>query len=192
MLHFHRSIQGWGAFHELYAEIIAAAAPGAVLVEIGCWKGKSAAFAGVEIINSKKPIRFFTVDHFKGSTPKHHAMPEVAGGNLEAIARGNLARVSEVVTVLAMSSVEAARTFADASVDFLFVDGTHDYDSVKADLLAWRPKMKAGGIVAGDDANWRGVKEAAREVLGEIMVLREGTKQAHWRAARPIAAAASA
>lgn len=185
MRHFHSGIQGWAAFIGLYAEVIAALPPGAVMVEIGTWKGKSAAFAGVEIVNSKKPIAFFTVDHFKGS-PNHADRPEIVAGQLEAIARANLAPLKGVVTVLAMSSVEAAATFADASVDFLFVDGAHDYDSVKADLLAWRPKLKPGALVAGDDANWRGVKEAAREVLGDIEVLLEGTKGAHWRAVRPI------
>lgn len=190
MKHYHEGVQGWGAFHGLYAEAIAAARPGAILVEIGCWKGKSAAFAGVEIINSGKPIRFFTVDHFQGSTEKHRNLPEVAEGRLEEIARANLARVSSVVTVLAMTSVEAAATFEDRSVDFLFVDGTHDYASVKADLEAWLPKLREGAVVAGDDANWRGVKEAAREVLGEIEVLKAGTKQAHWRAVARIGAPA--
>lgn len=190
MRHFHGQIQGWGAFHDLYAEVIKQARPGAVLVEIGCWRGKSAAFAGVEIINSRKPIRFFTVDHFLGSTDKHRALPEVAAGQLEAIARRNLAPVARVVTVLAMASVEAAATFEDGSVDFLFVDGTHDYDSVKADLTAWLPKLRQGAMVAGDDANWKGVKEAAREVLGDIVVLLEGTKQAHWRATARIGAQA--
>lgn len=186
MNHYHSTIQGWGRFHELYAEVIAAAAPGAVLVEIGCWRGKSAAFAGVEIINSRKPMRFFTVDHFMGSTEKHRAMPDVAGGQLEAIARKNLAPVASVVTVLAMASVEAAGHFEDGSVDFLFIDGTHDYDNVHADLTAWLPKMKAGGLVAGDDAKWNGVLRAARELLGEVTVIEPSPKNHYWRAVQRI------
>jgi hypothetical protein len=191
MQHYSSRLQGWASFTGLYKEAIDRLPSGSVMVEIGCWKGKSAAFAGVEIINSRKAIKFYTVDHFKGA-PNHADRPEIVSGELEAIARANLAPVAKAVTILAMSSVEAAATFADGTVDVLFVDGTHDYASVKADLLAWRPKLKPGALVAGDDANWRGVKEAAREVIGEIEVLLEGTKKAHWRAVAPIGQAEAA
>jgi predicted O-methyltransferase YrrM len=182
MLHIYKSIQGWCSFTELYSEMVAKAEPGAIFVEIGCWKGKSAAFMAVEIINSGKAIKFFTVDHFKGS-PNHGDNPDVAAGRLEAIARANLKPVARGVEIISASSVEAAAQFEDGTVDFLFIDGTHDYDNVKADLLAWKPKLKPGAMVAGDDANWRGVKEAAREVIGEIEVIEPCRKGRYWRAA---------
>ena len=182
MIHFHKSIQGWCSFTDLYAEMVAKARPNAVFVEIGTWKGKSAAFMGVEIVNSGKPIKFYTVDHFRGS-PNHGDNPDVAAGRLEAIARHNLAPLKGVVEIIALPSVEAAQRFEDGSVDFLFIDGTHDYENVKADLLAWLPKLRPGGHIAGDDANWRGVKEAARELLGEIRVIEPYTKGRYWRAA---------
>lgn len=37
------------------------------------------------------------------------------------------------------------------TVDFLFVDGDHRYDGVRADWLAWSPLVRPGGIVAFHD-----------------------------------------
>lgn len=190
MMHFYKSIPGSCPFRDFYIERVAAVrAKHSIFVEIGCWKGRSAALMAVEIINSRKDIKFFTVDHFKGS-PNHGEDPDVKAGRLERVARRNLARVGKFVTIIPKPSVEAAKDFADGTVDFLFIDGTHDYENVKADLLAWLPKMRRpGGIIGGDDANWRGVKEAAREILGEdkITIVEPHRKGRYWRAL-PLAA----
>jgi len=48
-------------------------------------------------------------------------------------------------------SVEVAKSFADESLDFVFIDADHTYEAVKADLEAWFPKVRKGGIVSGHD-----------------------------------------
>jgi predicted O-methyltransferase YrrM len=48
-------------------------------------------------------------------------------------------------------SVDAAKDVPDGSLDFVYLDGAHDYKNVKADLEAWTPKVRVGGIVSGDD-----------------------------------------
>lgn len=48
-------------------------------------------------------------------------------------------------------SIEAAKHFADDSLDFVYIDGAHDLLSVLADLNAWSPKVKPGGIISGHD-----------------------------------------
>lgn len=72
------------------------------------------------------------------------------------------------VTIIKDYSVEAAKQIEDGSLDFVYIDGAHDYDNVKADLEAWTPKVKVGGIVAGDDFYYfpsgkGGVQPAATE-----------------------------
>ena len=49
------------------------------------------------------------------------------------------------------TSVEAAQHVADGSLDFVYIDARHDYDSVLEDLTAWFPKLKPGGLIAGHD-----------------------------------------
>ena len=48
-------------------------------------------------------------------------------------------------------SYNAADRFADNFFDFVYIDGNHSYDAVKTDLRMWYPKLKAGGLIAGDD-----------------------------------------
>jgi hypothetical protein len=62
-----------------------------------------------------------------------------------------------------MPTVEAAKKFADGSIDFIWVDAGHEYDEVLADLQAWWPKLKAQGIIGGDDFPMEGVERAVKE-----------------------------
>lgn len=45
----------------------------------------------------------------------------------------------------------AANRFEDESLDWIYIDGNHSYEAVKADLAGWYPKVARGGIVAGHD-----------------------------------------
>ena len=55
--------------------------------------------------------------------------------------------------------------FKDYSLDFVYIDGNHKYDSVIEDLNTWYPKVKYRGIIAGDDYKYKfpGVIRAVNE-----------------------------
>jgi hypothetical protein len=48
-------------------------------------------------------------------------------------------------------SINAAKNFKDLSLDFIYIDGRHDYSGVKEDVEAWYPKLKEGALFAGHD-----------------------------------------
>lgn len=50
-----------------------------------------------------------------------------------------------------MFSVEAAAGFPDRSLDFVYIDANHDLLHVTQDLVAWTPKVRSGGLIAGHD-----------------------------------------
>jgi hypothetical protein len=54
-------------------------------------------------------------------------------------------------TVHRALSLDAAREFADASLDFVYIDANHAYEAVLEDLRAWYPKVRAGGLFMGHD-----------------------------------------
>lgn len=184
MQHFFRTIQGWFSFEGVYRDAVREAPTDRVsrFVEVGSWKGKSAAFMGVEIANSGKPIDFYAVDHFKGSDePAHHADPDVRAGRLFEVFERNIRPVARFVHPMRESSVSAAAGFADGALDLVLLDAGHSYEDVSADIAAWLPKVRPGGVIAGDDYNWSGVRQAIEEAFaGRIEVLGEG-KGRHWR-----------
>jgi len=48
-------------------------------------------------------------------------------------------------------SYDAVDLFDDNFFDFIYIDATHTYGSVKADLHDWWPKLKPSGLMAGHD-----------------------------------------
>lgn len=177
MEHFYQNIQGWfeeTSQGEIY-RIAVAAAPYddlSVFVELGSWKGKSAAFMAVEIINSGKPIKFFCVDHFLGSDELPHILdPDLP--HLRDIFEANVGHF-DFVRVLPHDSLIAADCFGKGEIDMLFIDASHKYEDVKADLAAWEPKLRPNAILAGDDFSWPGVWRAVRERYGLSGVRRMG------------------
>jgi len=64
----------------------------------------------------------------------------------------------------------AAEMFEDNSLDFIYIDGLHDYESVKADIAGFYPKLKVGGIISGHDyqlEDWPGVYNAVNEFISQ-------------------------
>lgn len=58
---------------------------------------------------------------------------------------------SDRIIPMRLPSLTAANLVLDESLDFVFIDANHAYDYVSADIDAWTPKVKQGGIIAGDD-----------------------------------------
>ena len=54
-------------------------------------------------------------------------------------------------SVWRMTSLEAAARIPRHSLDFVYIDARHDFQSVLEDLDAWFDKVRPGGIVAGHD-----------------------------------------
>jgi predicted O-methyltransferase YrrM len=55
------------------------------------------------------------------------------------------------VTMLRSLSVDAAQVFENDSLDLVYIDANHEFKAVVADIMAWLPKVKKGGILGGDD-----------------------------------------
>jgi hypothetical protein len=62
-----------------------------------------------------------------------------------------LARFGARSEIWRTTSLDAAARIPDRSLDFVYIDARHDYESVKEDVRAWYPKVKSGGIIAGHD-----------------------------------------
>lgn len=172
MEHIFQNIQGWFNFVSIYDYVVDDAEDGDHFVEVGAWKGKSAAYMAVSIANSGKQIKFDVVDTWLGST--EHQDDELVKQDLlyqEFLA--NMAPVKDYYTPVRMTSLEAAAQYPDESLSFVLLDASHTYEDVKADIQAWLPKIKSGGIIAGDDYHhtWPGVVEAVNEMFPDAQIV---------------------
>ena len=61
--------------------------------------------------------------------------------------------VRDRIKILRMTSEQAVNSFADESVDWVYIDGNHSYHSVLQDQDIWYPKVKKGGMIGGHDYN---------------------------------------
>lgn len=53
--------------------------------------------------------------------------------------------------ILREYSIDAVKRFDDESIDFVYIDGNHQYDFVMNDIREWTKKLKKGGIMSGHD-----------------------------------------
>jgi beta-1,4-mannosyl-glycoprotein beta-1,4-N-acetylglucosaminyltransferase len=171
--HYYESVEGFFRYGDtvFYKEIIDRFNGPAHFVEIGSFKGRSSSFMAVEIANSKKNIIFDCIDTWEGS-PEHQAGAEnadndVINNTLYNTFIENMKPVEGYYNAKRMTSVEAAKTYDDNSLDFVFIDADHSYESVKEDIIAWYPKIKPGGIISGHDYHmWApGVMKTTNELF---------------------------
>jgi predicted O-methyltransferase YrrM len=177
--HGYQDLPGWFDFAEVYLDQVTRARDGAHFVEVGTLFGKSAAFLAVEIVNSGKRITFDTIDSGVGVTPDvWKTMQNVdraedllrTHGNLAAAAASCLAFVPGVVSLWSGDSLSAALRYPDRSLDFVFLDSSHEYTHVLAELAAWWPKVRDDGVLAGHDINVPGVRQAVQQWAARTQV----------------------
>jgi hypothetical protein len=110
--------------------------------EVGSWAGRSA------IIMARSGATVTCVDTWEGSVNDNgcHAYDGSRGSPLDVFRR-NTAGLP--ITAHVGRSPDAARDFDDHSFDIVYIDAEHDYESVKADIAAWKPKARH--VLAGHD-----------------------------------------
>jgi predicted O-methyltransferase YrrM len=133
-----------------------------VVVELGSWMGASAIAMARSVRRWGGTVT--CVDTWAGELNDDGGSP--AGRSplmLLSCARAMVeAGVSASVRLIPAMTVDAAQCWTQP-IDFLYVDADHGYDAVRADLAAWVPHVKPGGLIAGDDYDhprYPGVKTA--------------------------------
>ena len=123
------------------------------MVEVGCWLGRSTCY--VATLCRLRGARLICVDHWAGSSDSHdRAYREMLDArDIEGEFRRTLTSLAGegVLELRRQRSLEAAAAMPAESVDLVFLDGSHDREAVAADIEAWRPKLRRGGVLAGHD-----------------------------------------
>lgn len=169
-------IQGY--FIELdrqdYEHLINMLPDNSLMAEIGCFRGRS--LCSIADIIIRKNITVQAVDLFDKVYSKEYVEPDVylnRGGMWDDFV-GNIDRfgLTDRVRALWSTSLNAANLLSTTMYDLVFIDADHSYEAVKADIEAWWPKVKIGGILAFHDydhngRSWPDVHKAIHEKFGQ-------------------------
>lgn len=155
-------IPGWMEDVELRWLHARAARTRGKIIEVGCYLGRTtcAILAGLP---QHEGTRLTCVDTFDGR-------------GTTAPVSDQMRRLSDNITqrqlpapyILACESTRAAQSVSVRGAEWVFIDASHDYANVRADLAAWLPNVAAGGVISGHDygADWPGVTQAVDEMFG--------------------------
>jgi MMP 1-O-methyltransferase len=167
-------IQGWltAGEGEFLFSLAKRCSGSGVIVEIGSWKGRSTVYLGA---GSKEGsgVPVYAVDHHTGSS-EHR---ETTNGGIwtfdEFMENMRNAGLDGTVIPVVRESEDAARGW-DKPVELLFIDGAHEYELVKRDIISWSAHLAEGGTLAVHDstaslaplvAGFAGPKRAVNEVI---------------------------
>lgn len=116
------------------------------IAEIGVWYGRNT----LAFCCANPHIKINCIDTFLGSSEHQD---ELKGKNFKEDFLNNLRKYQPQnhINVIEAPSVSAATLFPDNSLDLVWIDAGHDYESVKSDILAWYPKLKVGKMMLGHD-----------------------------------------
>jgi len=155
-------IEGWMKFDELQF-LYETSKKMTSVIEVGSWCGRSS-----HAILSGCKGDVTCVDSWKGSDDIRDYTNSLAKErDIFEIFKKNVGHFPKL-KIIKERSVEAAATVPDRSAEMVFLDAGHDFQSVVADIRAWRGK--ATKILCGHDwldPTWMGVISAVRQELGE-------------------------
>ena len=194
---YYKHLLGWFDFEDIYIEAVNKAKENDILVEVGCFVGKSTTFMLSEIGKSNKKLNFYAVDgwdyrmddEFKDTTEmpwgeKYLDFIERLGPDAFYNYFLNNIKYCPEAKFLTKSikscSWETANQFTDNSCHFVFIDAGHSYESVIRDLTAWYPKVKSGGIFAGHDLIGEGIQKALNEFCQKNGIKQIYQRNASW------------
>ena len=148
-----------------------------ICAEIGVWKGDFSQ----RILDIANPSELHLIDPWMFQP----SLPSRWYGGVKAANQSDMDEIFESVRDRFASfpevrfhrkpSEEAYSEFPNEFFDWVYVDGNHDYDSVKADLELYFPKIKPNGFLTGDDyflpsletGETAPVKEAVQDFMNE-------------------------
>lgn len=155
------------------------------IIEVGTWKGSSA----FRMISAcEKKCKMYCVDTWLGSNEHYdiidrdqNGYPCIFGQFWKNVKDAGF---EEIITPVTLPSTDAAKLLAKKGVkaDIIYIDASHDYKNTKADIDAYWPLLKDGGLFFGDDYSptWFGVIGAVNQFSYEIGIPANTVHSTWW------------
>lgn len=110
--------------------------------------------------NTKQMLRASPYSHITliDSTRSKHILRQM---------ENNLRPYQDRYTFHNAESLEIVMQIEDHYFDYIYIDGSHEYEDVVKDIAAWWNKLKPGGVIGGHDYDLPGVKRAVQEFTAD-------------------------
>lgn len=118
--------------------------------EIGVSRGEGSTYL---LHNCKKVSCLYAIDAWKEYDDNcgDGFFPQIALDHMKSLTLINTKQFGDRIKLVEKDSVDAAKDFADESLDFVFIDADHSYEGVLRDMEAYWSKVKPGGLFSGHD-----------------------------------------
>jgi hypothetical protein len=124
--------------------------------EIGVKSGEYSAV----LCNENPNAKIYSIDPWYAGTYFEHGEPHIDGDGLtidQGLHEGYYEKAKKILsrypnsTIIRNTSLNAIKMFGDNSLDFVYIDGNHDFQNCTNDIHEWSFKVRKGGIIAGHD-----------------------------------------
>ncbi len=129
-----------------------------IVVEIGVFRGKNSK----NILKSFNISKIYLVDPYINYVDCESNLNDMNIKIAEEEAKKRLGKFSNKIVWVKEFSENAMKKIP-SNIDFIYVDGNHEYEYVKKDLELYWKKLKKGGVLSGHDIQCLGVSKAVLE-----------------------------
>jgi predicted O-methyltransferase YrrM len=149
----------------------------ALVMEVGSWCGRSTMAIAKHLPQGSK---MYCVDAWKDLYGSKPDSGQTQAETAYACFMENFKPYmdSGKVIVRRADSVKAAMGLAPfwaGTVDWVFLDSSHTYETTKAEIRAYLPLLRAGGLLSGHDYWHEGVSKAVNESLKGVRLIPGGS-----------------
>src|SRR3990167_266405 len=144
-------------------------------VEVGVWVGTSSRL----LLNLPCIEKLYLVDPWLTYPEVTKTQEEIDG--YARYVYETTAKFGDRVEIFRMWSLQGA-CHVPANLDFVYLDGAHDYYNVRNDIMAWRFHIRKEGILCGDDYSYEPygnkhgfnfeVHKAVNQFFGDVVKFR--------------------
>jgi hypothetical protein len=177
----YEDVPGWiGCAEDIYQLVFKELNDGDSIVEIGTFFGQSTIFMASLIKESGKKIKFDTIDSLwqidadvrRGDHPKsfydYRFSEQLKDIPIDELIKSHyrLCGVDEYINLMIGDSRWLWKWYEEESLQFVYIDGDHNYEIVKLDVDNWWSRVKVGGYLGGDDIDaYPSVLRAMNELI---------------------------
>jgi len=128
--------------------------PGLLVAEVGSWTGLGSTQTFLSKLAEVPGATLVCVDNWRGGSAEYQReMSERY--DIFGTFRANVEASRTQIIPIVADSISAAKLIAENTFDLVFIDADHSFDCIKADIAAWLPKVRPGGILCGHDCESR-------------------------------------